>query len=71
MSGLKLLGFVTLDCGCLVGRYSHPAINAHVDYIEEKGRRCTNEQHQDDQVVPQPVEHRPTATRIPVVAQAS
>ena len=37
MSLVRLLGFTTLQCGCLVGRYREVATNREVAYIEEKG----------------------------------
>ena len=29
---LRLLGFATLECGCLVGRYGEMAVDREVDY---------------------------------------
>ena len=36
-SFVRLLGFTTLGCGCIVGRYRELATNREVNYIEEKG----------------------------------
>jgi hypothetical protein len=46
MSNLvKLLGFSTLTCGCLVGRYREVATNREVAYVEEKGAACATHGH--------------------------
>ena len=31
---LRLLGFATLECGCLVGRYGEMVVDHEVDYVE-------------------------------------
>ena len=38
-SFVRLLGFTTLGCGCIVGRYRELATNRDVNYVEEKGER--------------------------------
>lgn len=45
MSLVRLLGFATLDCGCVVGRYRELATNNEVKYVEEKGSACDQPQH--------------------------
>jgi hypothetical protein len=46
MSNLvKLLGFTTLTCGCLIGRYREVATNREVSYVEEKGTECASHGH--------------------------
>jgi hypothetical protein len=52
MALVRLMGFATLDCGCLVGRYREMARNREVDYIEEKGPDCSRVTHKRNQVVP-------------------
>ncbi len=42
---VKLLGFTTLACGCLVGRYREVATNNEIAYVEEKGRACESHSH--------------------------
>ena len=37
MSLVRLLGFTTLGCGCVVGRYREVATSREVTYVEEKG----------------------------------
>ena len=38
MSLVRLLGFTTLACGCVVGRYREVATSHEVMYVEEKGQ---------------------------------
>ena len=40
MSLVRLLGFTTLGCGCVVGRYREVATSREVRYVEEKGKDC-------------------------------
>jgi hypothetical protein len=40
MSVVRLIGYATLSCGCLVGRYREVHSQREVTYIEEKGRTC-------------------------------
>jgi len=40
MSLVRLLGFTTLSCGCVVGRYREVATSREVAYVEEKGAGC-------------------------------
>ena len=40
MSLVRLLGFTTLNCGCLVGRYREVATSRELSYVEEKGIGC-------------------------------
>ena len=37
MSLVRLLGFTTLACGCVIGRYREVATSREVSYVEEKG----------------------------------
>ena len=45
MSLVRLLGFTTLGCGCVTGRYREVATNREVTYVEEKGRGCQHHAH--------------------------
>ena len=45
MSLVRLLGFITLDCGCVVGRYREVATSREVAYVEEKGKTCASHGH--------------------------
>jgi hypothetical protein len=49
MSLVRLLGFTTLTCGCVSGRYRELATSRDVTYIEEKGMSCTDGGHQRNQ----------------------
>ena len=42
---VRLLGFTTLSCGCIVGRYRELATNRDVNYVEEKGHNCASHMH--------------------------
>jgi hypothetical protein len=52
MSLVRLLGFSTLTCGCVVGRYLELAGNREVVYVEEKGDGCASHAHRRNHVVP-------------------
>ena len=52
MSVVRLLGFATLRCGCVVGRYREVATSREVMYIEEKGPVCDSHQHRRNHTVP-------------------
>ena len=45
MSLVRLLGFTTLGCGCVTGRYREVATNREVTYVEEKGSGCDHNAH--------------------------
>jgi hypothetical protein len=45
MSLVRLLGFTTLGCGCVIGRYREVATSREVSYVEEKGKSCGNHGH--------------------------
>lgn len=45
MSLVRLLGYTTLPCGCLTGRYREVATNREVVYVEEKGPVCPHAAH--------------------------
>ena len=44
-SFVRLLGFTTLGCGCIVGRYRELATSREVNYVEEKGNGCKTHGH--------------------------
>ena len=52
MSVVRLLGFATLNCGCVVGKYREVATSREVTYIEEKGQVCDTHQHRRNHTVP-------------------
>jgi len=45
MSLVRLLGFTTLGCGCVTGRYREVATNREITYVEEKGTTCNQHAH--------------------------
>ena len=51
MSVVRLLGFTTLTCGCVVGRYRELATSREVTYVEEKGKGCASHGHRRNHVV--------------------
>lgn len=51
MSLVRLLGFATLDCGCVVGRYRELATSREVSYVEEKGGTCALHLHRRNHTV--------------------
>ena len=51
MSLVRLLGFTTLTCGCVSGRYREISTSREVTYIEEKGTTCGVPGHQRNQPV--------------------
>jgi hypothetical protein len=51
MSLVRLLGFTTLSCGCVSGRYREVGTSREITYIEEKGSSCGVGTHQRNQPV--------------------
>jgi hypothetical protein len=51
MSLVRLLGFTTLGCGCVVGRYREVATSREVSYVEEKGKACGSHAHRRNHTV--------------------
>ncbi len=45
MSLVRLLGYTTLACGCVIGRYREVATSREVTYVEEKGHDCRSQTH--------------------------
>ena len=58
MSLVRLLGFTTLACGCVVGRYREVATSREVAYVEDKGEFCGASGHRRNHTV---VPERPLA----------
>jgi hypothetical protein len=55
MSLVRLLGFRTLMCGCVVGRYRELATSREVSYVEEKGGGCDVHVHRRNHTIPERV----------------
>ncbi len=51
MSLVRLLGFTTLGCGCVVGRYREVATSREVTYVEEKGQSCDSHGHRRNHTI--------------------
>lgn len=51
MSLVRLLGFTTLGCGCVIGQYRELATSREVKYVEEKGATCTQHGHRRNHTV--------------------
>lgn len=51
MSLVRLLGFTTLNCGCVVGRYRELGTARDVRYVEEKGATCQRPAHRRNHTI--------------------
>jgi len=51
MSLVRLLGFTTQGCGCVVGRYREMPTSREVTYVEEKGRACGSHGHRRNHTI--------------------
>jgi len=51
MSVVRIIGFATLPCGCVVGRYRDVASRREVAYVEEKGLSCDSPAHRRNHTV--------------------
>ena len=51
MSLVRLLGFTTLACGCVIGKYREVATSREVVYVEEKGKSCGSHGHRRNHTV--------------------
>lgn len=69
MSLVRLLGFTTLACGCVVGRYREVATSREVAYVEEKGQACGSHGHRRNHTVV--AEHLADVTPIALATKAS
>lgn len=59
---VRLLGFTTLACGCIVGRYRELATNRDVNYVEEKGAGCCTHGHRRNHTISERVAGAPILT---------
>jgi hypothetical protein len=51
MGVVRIIGFATLACGCVVGRYRDVASMREVVYVEEKGVACQRHAHRRNQTI--------------------
>ena len=68
MSLVRLIGFTTLGCGCVTGKYREVATHREVTYVEEKGAGCVNNAHRRNHTLGRTKE---VATVSTLVARAS
>jgi hypothetical protein len=68
MSLVRLLGFSTLACGCVIGKYREVATSREVSYVEEKGKVCGSHGHRRNHTI---ALGRSGAASITVVSKAS
>ncbi len=65
-SVVRLIGFATLPCGCVVGRYRDLGSTREVVYVEEKGPVCESPAHRRNHTVS--AERERYAAVVPVLA---
>jgi hypothetical protein len=51
MSLVRLLGFRTLACGCVIGQYRELATSRELTYVEEKGVECQTHAHRRNHTI--------------------
>lgn len=68
MSLVRLLGFRTLTCGCVIGRYREVATSRELTYVEEKGLGCDLHSHRRNHTIPP---DRTAGPGAPLAAKAS
>jgi hypothetical protein len=66
---VRFLGFTTLACGCIVGKYREVATSREVSYVEEKGLSCGSHSHRRNHTVV--AERLASVTPIVITSQAS
>jgi len=71
MSLVRLLGFSTLACGCVVGRYREITTSRDVRYVEEKGKFCTAQAHRRNHTLAPERAAAPPAPPLSLVSRAS
>lgn len=69
MSLVRLVGYTTLACGCVVGRYREAATSRELTYVEEKGPACGSHLHRRNHTIA--TERLATVSPIAIVARAS
>ena len=69
MSLVRRLGFTTLACGCIVGRYREVATSREMSYVEEKGKTCGSHGHRRNQTIA--VERLASVSPVALVTKAS
>jgi len=68
MSLVRLLGFRTLGCGCVIGRYRELATDRELTYVEEKGATCETHGHRRNHTIAAERSHASTPNLLTVNA---
>ena len=68
MSLVRLLGFTTLACGCVIGKYREVATSREVNYVEEKGHTCGSHGHRRNHTM---TSDRQSAAPVALTSRAS
>lgn len=68
MSLVRLLGFRTLICGCVIGQYRELATSRELTYVEEKGTSCETHGHRRNHTI---MAERLSASPAAVLTRAS
>ena len=73
MSLVRLLGFRTLACGCVIGCYRELATERELRYVEEKGVQCDLQSHRRNHTIlaDRPETTSPSQTKSPSLTRAS
>jgi hypothetical protein len=71
MSVVRLIGFATLPCGCVTGRYRDLGSTREVVYVEEKGLACESAAHRRNHTVSAERERYVAAGVVALTARAS
>ena len=71
MSLVRLLGFSTLPCGCVLGRYREVATRREVIYVEEKSQTCGHSAHRRNHTLRVASPAPPAPARIHRLARVS
>jgi hypothetical protein len=66
---VRLLGFSTLACGCVVGKYREVATSREIAYVEEKGMACGHHGHRRNHTTT-PDRQAPVASIAPIAKTA-
>jgi hypothetical protein len=68
---VRLLGFSTLDCGCVVGKYREVATSREVAYVEEKGGSCGSHGHRRNHTITEDLAAAPPMALVVMATKAS
>ena len=73
MSLVRLLGFRTFACGCVIGCYRELATDRELRYVEEKGTQCDLPSHRRNHTIlaDRPETKSPTQAKSPSLTRAS